>query len=182
MLGEVRSARWLPGWYVKWGGEGPGELTLPCSIETKAAAYILKDPQVPSCQSPAGVFETPSSSREADGRGSRSLWALLLIFWWMSLCIVIAQQFCSLCSPSPASGSSFTPLLAWPGLQPCLSQELSPPSPSVHWFWKSRKDRQDLYGVLASTGRFFWTLFPFFESLSGSLKEMPPILLNLHVC
>lgn len=75
MLGEVRSARWLPGWYVKRGGEGPGELTLPCSIETKAAAYILKDPQVPSCQSPARVFETPLSSWKADGRGSWSLWA-----------------------------------------------------------------------------------------------------------
>ena len=45
----------------------------------------------------------------------------------MSISVVIAQQPCPPCSPSPSSGCSFTPLLTWPRLQPCLSQEILAP-------------------------------------------------------
>lgn len=116
---------------------------------------------------------TPSSSWETDGCGS---WPF--IFRWKSISVVFAQYSCPLCSLSPSSGCSFTQLVACPG----LSQESSPPCASIHLFWKSCKDSQDLYGVLSNTGRFSWTLFPFIKNLSGSLKEMPPIILNLHVC
>lgn len=105
---------------------------------------------------------TPSSRWEADGCGSWYLWATPAHLSLVS--VVMAKQFWPLCSLSPFSGCSFTLLLAWSGLQPCLSQELSPLWPSSHLFWKICKEWQDIYGVFPCRGRFFWTLFPFVKS------------------
>lgn len=71
----------------------------------------------------------------------------------------------------PASGTDWPSALPFPRILPSVPQH--------SLFWKSCKESQDLYGVLANKGRFFWMLFPFIKSLPGFWKEMFPILLNL---
>lgn len=84
-----------------------------------------------------------------------------------------SHPLCSLYSPCSWHRLAFTPAFHGGTL---------PQQASIELFWKSCKDSQDLHGALASAGRFSECSFPFIKSLSRSLKEMPPTLLNMRAC
>lgn len=105
---------------------------------------------------------------------------LLLIFGGMTISAAIVQQSCPLCplcslslqgavSPHFQHGLAFSP--AFPKHFPLYA-------PAFFHFGKAARIYMESLPVQGA----FPEHFAFSKSLSGSLKEMPPIILNLHVC